>query len=121
MYTRSYRQSDSGAVRAFEEAYAKEDFLRRSSSVSGQSKVCGGEVLTERTADDGVIVTSECGCLEKTPPGAHPKSKSSFSGIFGDADGGDIILLLLIILFLFDRDSENDVLIPLLLAVLLAF
>lgn len=39
--------------------------------------------------------------------------------LFGFSDGGDLLLFLLIVFFLTDNDSENDKLIPILLAVLL--
>lgn len=48
-----------------------------------------------------------------------PSKECPLQKLFGISDGGDILLLLLIVFFLTDGDSENDKLIPLLLAVLL--
>ena len=125
MYAREFPQNKSGTVRAFEDAYAKEEFLRRS---AGQPV---GEKPAEGTCAPGGSVSvcapkpEDCRAPEEMPRGdqtpcAKPPSKECpLQKLFGISDGGDILLLLLIVFFLTDGDSENDKLIPLLLAVLL--
>lgn len=134
MYAREFPQNKSGTVRAFEDAYAKEEFLRRSAG-QAESRTCTGkpvgEKLAEGTCAPGGSVSvcapkpEDCRAPEEMPRGdqtpcAKPPSKECpLQKLFGISDGGDILLLLLIVFFLTDGDNENDKLIPLLLAVLL--
>lgn len=134
MYAREFPQNKSGTVRAFEDAYAKEEFLRRSAG-QAESRTCTGKPVGEKPAE-GTCAPSgsvsvcapkpeDCRAPEEMPRGdqtpcAKPPSKECpLQKLFGISDGGDILLLLLIVFFLTDGDSENDKLIPLLLAVLL--
>ena len=134
MYAREFPQNKSGTVRAFEDAYAKEEFLRRSAG-QAESLTCTGKPVGEKPAEGtcapggSVSVCApkpeDCRAPEEMPRGdqtpcAKPPSKECpLQKLFGISDGGDILLLLLIVFFLTDGDSENDKLIPLLLAVLL--
>lgn len=134
MYAREFPQNKSGTVRAFEDAYAKEEFLRRSAG-QAESRTCTGKPIGEKPAEGtcapggSVSVCApkpeDCRAPEEMPRGdqtpcAKPPSKECpLQKLFGISDGGDILLLLLIVFFLTDGDSENDKLIPLLLAVLL--
>ena len=134
MYAREFPQNKSGTVRAFEDAYAKEEFLRRSAG-QAESRTCTGKPVGEKPAEGtcapggSVSVCApkpeDCRAPEEMPRGdqtpcAKPPSKECpLQKLFGISDGGDILLLLLIVFFLTDSDSENDKLIPLLLAVLL--
>ena len=134
MYAREFPQNKSGTVRAFEDAYAKEEFLRRSAG-QAESRTCTGKPVGEKPAEGtcapggSVSVCApkpeDCRAPEEMPRGdqtpcAKPPSKECpLQKLFGISDGGDILLLLLIVFFLPDGDSENDKLIPLLLAVLL--
>lgn len=134
MYAREFPQNKSGTVRAFEDAYAKEEFLRRSAG-QAESRTCTGKPVGEKPAEGtcapggSVSVCApkpeNCRAPEEMPRGdqtpcAKPPSKECpLQKLFGISDGGDILLLLLIVFFLTDGDSENDKLIPLLLAVLL--
>ena len=134
MYAREFPQNKSGTVRAFEDAYAKEEFLRRSAG-QAESRTCTGKPVGEKPAEGtcapgGSISVcapkpEDCRAPEEMPRGdqtpcAKPPSKECpLQKLFGISDGGDILLLLLIVFFLTDGDSENDKLIPLLLAVLL--
>ena len=134
MYAREFPQNKSGTVRAFEDAYAKEEFLRRSAG-QAESRTCTGKPVGEKPAEGtcapggSVSVCApkpeDCRAPEEMPRGgqtpcAKPPSKECpLQKLFGISDGGDILLLLLIVFFLTDGDSENDKLIPLLLAVLL--
>ena len=134
MYAREFPQNKSGTVRAFEDAYAKEEFLRRSAG-QAESRTCTGKPVGEKPAEGtcapggSVSVCApkpeDCRAPEEMPRGdqtpcAKPPSKECpLQKLFGISDGGDILLLLLIVFFLTDGDSENDKLIPLLLAALL--
>ena len=134
MYAREFPQNKSGTVRAFEDAYAKEEFLRRSAG-QAESRTCTGKPVGEKPAEGtcapggSVSVCApkpeDCRAPEEMPRGdqtpcAKPPSKECpLQKLFGISDGGDILLLLLLVFFLTDGDSENDNLIPLLLAVLL--
>ena len=134
MYAREFPQNKSGTVRAFEDAYAKEEFLRRSAG-QAESRTCTGKPVGEKPAEGtcapggSVSVCApkpeDCRAPEEMPRGdqtpcAKPPSKECpLQKLFGFSDGGDMLLLLLIVFFLTDGDSENDKLIPLLLAVLL--
>lgn len=134
MYAREFPQNKSGTVRAFEDAYAKEEFLRRSAG-QAERRTCTGKPVGEKPAEGtcapggSVSVCApkpeDCRAPEEMPRGdqtpcAKPPSKECpLQKLFGISDGGDILLLLLIVFFLTDGDSENDKLIPLLLAVLL--
>lgn len=134
MYAREFPQNKSGTVRAFEDAYAKEEFLRRSAG-QAESRTCTGKPVGEKPAEGtcapggSVSVCApkpeDCRAPEEMPRGdqspcAKPPAKECpLQKLFGISDGGDILLLLLIVFFLTDGDSENDKLIPLLLAVLL--
>lgn len=134
MYAREFPQNKSGTVRAFEDAYAKEEFLRRSAG-QAESRTCTGKPVGEKPAEGtcapggSVSVCApkpeDCRAPEEMPRGdqtpcAKPPSKECpLQKLFVISDGGDILLLLLIVFFLTDGDSENDKLIPLLLAVLL--
>lgn len=134
MYAREFPQNKSGTVRAFEDAYAKEEFLRRSAG-QAESRTCTGKPVGEKPAEGtcapggSVSVCApkpeDCRAPEEMPRGdqtpcAKPPSKECpLQKLFGISDSGDILLLLLIVFFLTDGDSENDKLIPLLLAVLL--
>ena len=134
MYAREFPQNKSGTVRAFEDAYAKEEFLRRSAG-QAESRTCTGKPVVEKPAEGTCVPggsvavcapkPEDCRASEDIPRGegkpyAKPTAKECpLQKLFGFSDGGDILLLLLIVFFLTDGDSENDKLIPLLLAVLL--
>ena len=115
MYTSSYK-ARAGTLKAFEDAYAREDFLRRSSS-SGNVKGC--TPFSEHDEKNEKIREIKC-VEEKKTPSLLGKPKEG-SGLFSGMDGGDILLVLLILFFLTDKDSENDGLIPILLALILLF
>lgn len=138
MYAREYPQNKSGAVRAFEDAYAKEEFLRRSAeNPSAQS--CTGKITPDtrlRSEETNFPAHSEneafsreidrhraespCASDEMGKPSEKSTGKECpLKKLFGFSDGGDLLLFLLIVFFLTDNDSENDKLIPILLAVLL--
>lgn len=116
MYSREYPGEQSrGAVKAFEDAYAKEEFLRRSANVSAKDTV---SVSNAVETDTDICQQENKGiCTQKDTA----KHKGGLADLFKGADSGDLILLLLIVFFLFDSDRENDLLIPVLLAVLLLF
>lgn len=134
MYAREFPQNKSGTVRAFEDAYAKEEFLRRSAG-QAESRTCTGKPVGEKPAEGtcapggSVSVCApkpedrrapeEMPRGDQTPCAKPPSKECPLQKLFGISDGGDILLLLLIVFFLTDGDSENDKLIPLLLAVLL--
>ena len=128
MYARDYPASKSGTVRAFEDAYAKEDFLRRSAENASFS--CSSpatphkneKALCARDADAAPkacadVNSSSCADVGEKKP--SETAKSCPLQRLGLSDGGDWLLLLLILFFLTDADSENDKLVPLILAVLL--
>ena len=50
MYAREFPQNKSGTVRAFEDAYAKEEFLRRSAG-QAESRTCTGKPVGEKPAE----------------------------------------------------------------------
>ena len=106
MYSRNYNANASdGTVRAFENAFAKEEFLKKcASNVSGEEN----ENLPEESAERNGSALESCGGKRKN------------TGIFG-SDNGDLLLLLLIVFFFVDGEKENDSLIPVLLALLLLF
>ncbi len=127
MYAREYPQNKSGTVRAFEDAFAKEEFLRR--SAENATSGCTGKVLPSERPNGSACgqsappVISDC-APETAPPCDSDEKKPikkecPLQKLFGFSDGGDVLLLLLIVFFLTDSDSENDRLIPILLAVLL--
>ena len=126
MYSSSYKHRPA-TLSAFEDAYAKEAFLKRSASSGNTSgctpyseKVCH---KTENCREDEALRTQSTEIItpyEKTPSECRNPKKGN-SGLFSGMDGGDILLVLLIIFFLSDKDSENDGLIPILLASLLIF
>lgn len=127
MYSRDYpANKSSGAVKAFEDAYAKEEFIRRASDMAEKSPGCTAiskesPHFTESTRDETEL--PECSkngkCIYSEKDTA--KHKNGLAGILGNVDSGDIILILLILFFLFDSDKENDSVIPIILAVLLLF
>ena len=115
MYSSSYK-ARSGTVAAFEDAYAKEEFLRRTASTENVS----GCTPASRSVPTNTDLKETQICENKTPS-APFKPKKEVSGFFGEMDGGDILLILLILFFLMDKDNENDSLIPILLGLLLLF
>ncbi len=126
MYSREYpREQSRGAVKAFEDAYAKEEFLRRSANAGSDSSGCistaeaNAKSIENRTENSDYSYESKdiSACSEKDTA----KHKGGLADLFKGADSGDLILLLLIVFFLFDSDRENDLIIPVLLAVLLLF
>ena len=129
MYAREYPASRSGTVRAFEDAYKKEDILRRNAASAGHPTCTGRAVTqTEPTEEERTEALSERRCAvpdkEERPEECETAEKEKSCGLkklFGGMEGGDLLLLLLIVFFLFDSDKENDSLIPLLLGVLLLF
>lgn len=128
MYAREYPASRSGTVRAFEDAYKKEDILRRNAASAGHP-TCTGRAVTqaEPTEEEHTEALSErrCAVPDKGRPEecetAEKEKSCGLKKLFGGMEGGDLLLLLLIVFFLFDSDKENDSLIPLLLGVLLLF
>ena len=50
MYAREFPQNKSGTVRAFEDAYAKEEFLRRSAG-QAESRTCTGKPVGKKPAE----------------------------------------------------------------------
>lgn len=121
MYSRNYNSGSSGAVKAFEDAYAKEEFLRRnaaSQNTSGCVQPVQKPVNTEQDKD-----FSEQGSAGAVISQNNDTAKrgKGLAGLFSGYDSGDMILLLLIVFFLFDSDTENDSVIPILLTVLLLF
>lgn len=138
MYAREYPQASGGAVRAFEDAYAKEEFLRRSAELAEYPSCTGrkpqestfaqGETPEQNeTSDSPAAPPSETDAREafsKTSAAPAVKKESGSGGIKKFLDGmdtGDLLLILLIVFFLSDSDTENDTMIPILLAVLLLF
>ena len=127
MYSRDYPTSQSsGAVKAFEDAYAKEEFLRRSADMAENSPGCTATSEESPHFADSIKQdphVSECArngkCIYSEKDTA--KHKNGLAGIFGNLDTGDIILVLLILFFLLDSDKENDSIIPIILAALLLF
>ncbi len=115
MYSSSYK-ARSGTVAAFEDAYAKEEFLRRTAN---SENVNGCTPSSKPVSVDSNSESKQI-CESKTPS-APCKPKKGVSGFLGGADGGDILLILLILFFLMDKDQENDGLIPILLGLLLLF
>jgi len=114
MYSGTYPEKSSGAVKAFEDAYAKEEFLRRSADGAIQN-TCTGKPSPDRTDGVGELRRND----GFAPLKDDDERKNARKGIFGDIDTGDLILILLIVFFLLDGDSENDKIIPVLLAVIL--
>ncbi len=107
MYARDYGDTP-GSVKAFEEAFAKEEFLKRAANVHGADSCTGYDRTARR---EGPPVRTE-------NSDAVPKRRGGLPDFFGQADNGDKLLLLLMVFFLLDGDTENDALVPLLLAVL---
>lgn len=114
MYSREYTKND-GTVKAFEDAYAKEEFLRRTgiseNAPQNHNQGCAENYLTIEQTDNATIPTNNYAA----------KRTRGLAGLFSEKDSGDILLLLLIVFFLLDSDKENDFIIPVLLAVLLLF
>lgn len=115
MYSSSYK-ARSGTVAAFEDAYAKEEFLRRT---AGTENVSGCTPASRPVSVDADSQSPQI--CENKKPSVPFKPKKEVSGFFGGLDGGDILLVLLILFFLMDKDNENDSLIPILLGLLLLF
>ena len=126
MYSSSYKHRNT-TLSAFEDAYAKEAFLKRSASADNKvgctpysENVCKNtEQCNLNEASD--VKNDNCSDIvlpnEKTPyQSGKPKG---ISGLFSGMDGGDILLILLILFFLSDNDRENDGLIPILLSLVL--
>ena len=113
MYLRENSSSSSGTIKAFEDAYAKEEFLRRSAENGGPCK------NTQSHADNKENFAYPFCENEKRETKSIENRKNPLQNLFLGKDSGDIILLLLIVFFLFDKDSENDSVIPILLTVLL--
>ena len=128
MYSSSYKHR-SATVSAFEDAYAKEAFLKRSASHDNRygctpysENVCKkSEGCNEREneTESQKLCPSKAESKEKSP--LLPYKPNENSGLLSGMDGGDILLVLLIVFFLIDHDTENDMLIPLLLALVLLF
>ncbi len=116
MYSGTYPEKSSGAVKAFEDAFAREEFLRRSAGGAEQN-TCTGK--TARPAEEKEEDRKICLNAEKAVSDADSGRKKGLSALFGGIDTGDLILILLIVFFLLDGDSENDKAVPILLAVLL--
>lgn len=113
MYSRQYKSPPSGAVKAFEDAYAKEEFLRRTATSGEGTHVCAPPVQNSEPIPSSSESAAECGKEKADMP------KKTFLPFGGDS--GDILLILLILLFLSDSDSENDKLVPIILGILLFF
>lgn len=118
MYSRDQTRS-TGAVKAFEDAFAKEDFLRRTGTQNNSNTparktddICEKTQRSEQTL---------CNEQSNYPNNYTAKHRGGLAGLFSDKDSGDILLALLVIFFLLDSDKENDSLIPILLAILLFF
>ena len=128
MYSSSYKHRPA-TVSAFEDAYAKEAFLKRSASSDNRygctpysEKVCKktqdcNEKENERETQK--LCQSKAEHKEKSP--FLPCKPNENSGLLSGMDGGDILLVLLIIFFLVDSDNEHDILIPILLSLVLLF
>ncbi len=108
MYSRNYANTSDGTVRAFENAYAKEEFLKK----------CASGKINEVSDDNANGCENQNNQIESIREGNVQKCRSA--GLFG-GDAGDLLILLLIIFFFFDGDKENDILIPVLLALILLF
>lgn len=106
MYSRSYKQPPSGAVKAFEDAYAKEAFLKKTAESGDGSHGC----VPKENPKPSLPENGE-------KPFVEPRKTPSLFG----GDNGDMLILLLILLFLADGDRENDAVIPILLGILLFF
>lgn len=111
MYSSSYNKR-SGTVAAFENAYAKEQFMKSKEGGFGCTPCKESLSAAEKSRDLPQV------CQEK-PPTLPDSPKKGNSGLLSGMDGGDILIILLIIFFLSDRDEENDILIPILLSLLL--
>ncbi len=119
MYARDYNTQKSGAVRAFEDAYAKEDFLRRAAENPPNHSCTGVQDSGERAM---LRLTPQ----DQEPPGTDaltvseaPKTVEKAKKLPFGLEKGDMLLVFLILFFLSDGDKENDSLVPILLAVLL--
>ena len=81
MYARDYRQNKSGAVRAFEDAYAKECFLKQTAS-SAMHQTCTGRESPYENAENNAA---------RSAGSAHPDARSgggrneNFTGYSSDA------------------------------------
>lgn len=125
MYSSSYKHRPA-TLSAFEDAYAKEAFLKRSASSDNKlgctpysENVCRKTEKCRENEEPSEKCTEIVSCDEKTP--SVPCKPKGISGLLSGMDGGDILLVLLILFFLSDKDSENDGLIPVLLSLLLLF
>lgn len=123
MYSSSYKHR-SATLNAFEDAYAKEQFLKRSASgkaVSGCTPYSEAALSCVREEKPKEELCKEIVTCNEKPPSVPVKPKKGVSGLLSGMDGGDILLILLIVFFLSDKDDENDTLIPVLLSLLLLF
>ncbi len=117
MYSRDQTKS-TGAVKAFEDAFAKEDFLRRTGSQNNNIAANQRDEVHKKASNPEIVSYEED---QSRPNNYTAKRTGGLAGLFSDKDSGDMLLALLIIFFLFDSDKENDSIIPILLAVLFFF
>ena len=123
MYSSSYKHRPA-TLSAFEDAYAKEQFLKRSASgkaINGCTPYSEAALASVKEDKPEAESCREIVSCDEKPPSVHGKPKKGVSGLLSGMDGGDILLILLIIFFLSDKDDENDTLIPVLLSLLLLF
>lgn len=124
MYAKDRTSSLSGTERAFEAAYAKENYLRRTAAEAPPVGVSPPVPPPSSPPESKAALPTERenALTEKTSlPVELPKGgRSAFDRLFG-SDKSDALLLLLILFFLTDGDTENDAVIPLLLVILILF
>ena len=120
MYSRNYNSGSGGAVKAFEDAYAREEFLRRSAASGEKQGVAPSAQQNESYEKNELREHKEPMSVVPQNNDTAKRSKG-LAGLFSGYDSGDMILLLLIVFFLFDSDTESDSVIPVLLTVLLLF
>lgn len=118
-------RSASGTERAFEAAYARESYLRRSAAEAPPVGMPPDKPQKPPVPEAPTVlpIQHESALSEKPPslPAAPPKEgRSTLERLFG-SDKSDALLLLLILFFLTDGDTENDAVIPLLLVILFLF
>lgn len=121
MYSSPYKSS--GTVGAFEEEYKKQEQIRRAAERG--SVGCAPMPISENSGMDTQDVPTDgqlsSAIAQEKKPSQPCKPKNDNSGLLFGLDGGDILLILLMIFFLTDKDSENDKIIPLILGILLLF
>lgn len=110
-------------VESFDAGPALEEFARR--NAAEQTRVIGAQYAVPNQAENSqnsAVQTNtpaqtahECSCCKSG--GQNCVSRK----IIGNLEADDLLLILLIILMIYDKDANSDFVIPILLAVLLLF